>query len=158
MWDINSQLGVIKSSSEGGDIFSQNCKFISQNTDFTQFWIYKSQLCLYLTILRKKRQNCEFVSVNCEEKKTEPRDKKSQSHFFLFICLRSNNWRHVDDTWYMKGKTWGLTHFGDMNVCSWWEFRFEGPHAHSPLVSPINGLKIRHHYNWLLSSVPYLHI
>ncbi len=43
--DINSQLGVIKSSSAGGGggggggggIFSQNCKFISQNSDFTQF-------------------------------------------------------------------------------------------------------------------------
>ncbi len=36
---------------------------------------------LYLTILRKKSQNCEFISRNYEQKKSELRDKKSQLPF-----------------------------------------------------------------------------
>ncbi len=85
LWDINSQLGVIKSSSEGKNIFSQNCKFISQNSDLTLNSDFVTHNCVYISqFWEKKRQNCEFVSRNCEKKSQNCEINVTITFFFLF--------------------------------------------------------------------------
>ncbi len=88
LWDINLQLRV-KSRFEGGggtDMFPELRVYISQ------FWLYNSQLQVYLTILRKKSQNCkkksqncEFVSRNYEKKSQNCKIKRHNYHFNFFF-------------------------------------------------------------------------